>query len=117
MVPFQNSSKISIPCRILVAMATKRKTNKQFFHDKNYWPYLKIYSTKKLRKSQKTMEQKNTKVNNYSISIYSFRYISSVEKSASSSLLALIPLLCTVSSNLGVKVFFRKKKSTEYSLF
>ena len=51
-----------------------------------------IYSTKKLRKSQKTMEQKNTKANNYSFFIYLFRYISSVEKDASFSLLALIPL-------------------------
>ena len=33
-----------------------------------------IYSTKKLRKSQKTMIQ-NTKTNNYSILIYLFRYI------------------------------------------
>ena len=36
------------------------------------------------------MEQKNTKANNYSVSIYLFRYISSVEKDASFSLLALI---------------------------
>ena len=49
---------------------------------------------KKLRKSQKTMEQKNTKANNYSIFIYLFRCISSVEKDDSFSLLALIPLLC-----------------------
>ena len=48
---------------------------------------------KKLRKSQKTIEQKNTKANNYSIFIYLFRYVSSVEKDASFSLLALIPLL------------------------
>ena len=49
-----------------------------------------IYSTKKkLRKSRKTMEQKN----NYSILICLFRYISSVEKSVSFGLLALIPLL------------------------
>ena len=52
-----------------------------------------IYSTKKLRKSQKTIQHKNTKTNNYSISIYLFRCMSSVEENVFSSLLALIPLL------------------------
>ena len=35
------------------------------------------------------MEQKNTKANNYLIFIYLFRYISSVEKDTSFSLLAV----------------------------
>ena len=48
---------------------------------------------KKLRKSQKTMQHKDTKANNYLIFIYLFRYISSVEKNADFSLLAPIPLL------------------------
>ena len=39
------------------------------------------------------MGQKNIKANNYSIFMYLFWYISSVEKDASFSLLALIPLL------------------------
>ena len=52
-----------------------------------------IYSTKKLRKSQKTIQLKKTKANNYSIFIYLFRYMSSVEKNASFSLLVPIPLL------------------------
>ena len=48
---------------------------------------------KKLRKSQKTMQHMNTKAINYSIFIYLFRYMSSVEESVYFSLLALIPLL------------------------
>ena len=52
-----------------------------------------LYSTKKLRKSQKTMEQKNIKAKNYSFFIYLFRYVSSNEKDVSFSVLALIPLL------------------------
>ena len=53
-----------------------------------------IYSTKKtLGNLKKNMEQTNTKANNYSIIIYLFRYIPSVKKDASFSLLALIPLL------------------------
>ena len=54
---------------------------------------LYTYSTKKLRKSQKSMEQTNTKANNLSIFIYLLRYISSAVKDASFSVLALIPLL------------------------
>ena len=38
-----------------------------------------IYSTKKLRKSQKTMQHKNIKANNDSNFIYLFRYMTSVE--------------------------------------
>ena len=53
----------------------------------------KYTQQKKLRKSQKTMQHKNTKVNNYSIFIYLFRYMSSVEKNIFLSLLAPIPLL------------------------
>ena len=48
---------------------------------------------KKLRKSQKTMQHKNTKANNYSIFIYVFRYMSSVEKHVYFKLLAPMPLL------------------------
>ena len=48
---------------------------------------------KKLRKSQKTMQQKDTKAKKYSIFIYLFRYMSSVEKNVDFSLLAPIPLL------------------------
>ena len=48
---------------------------------------------KKLRKSQKTMQHKNTKSNNDSIFIYLFRYMSSVEKNVYFSSLAPIPLL------------------------
>ena len=55
------------------------------------------------------MGQKNIKANNYSIFIYLFRYISSVENDASFSLLALKPCCGPVSSSLGVKVIFRKK--------
>ena len=47
----------------------------------------------KLRKSQKTMQQKNTKANNYSFFIYSFRYMSSVEIHVYFKLLAPTPLL------------------------
>ena len=55
---------------------------------------MRIYTQqKKLRKSQKTMQHKNTKANNYSIFIYLFRYMSSVEKNVYFSLLAQIPLL------------------------
>ena len=48
---------------------------------------------KKLRKSQKTMQHKNTKANNYSIFIYLLKYMSSDEKNVYFSLLAPIPLL------------------------
>ena len=48
---------------------------------------------KKLRKSQKTMQHKNTKANNYSIFIYLFRCMSMVEQNVFFSLLAPIPLL------------------------
>ena len=48
---------------------------------------------KKLRKSQKTMQHKDTKANNYLFFIYLFRYMSSVEKNVDLSLLAPIPLL------------------------
>ena len=48
---------------------------------------------KKLRKSQKTIEQTNTKANNYSVFSYLFKYISSVENDASFSFLAQLPLL------------------------
>ena len=47
---------------------------------------------KKLRKSQKTMQHKNTKANNYLIFICLFRYMSSVEKHVYFKLLAPIPL-------------------------
>ena len=68
-----------------------------------------IYSTKKLRKSQKTMIQ-NTKTNNYSILIYLFRYISLDEKMFTLVFWQYYPCCGTVSSNLGVKVIFRKKR-------
>ena len=48
---------------------------------------------KKLRKSQKTIEQMNTKATNYSVFSYLFRYISSVENDGSFSFLAQLPLL------------------------
>ena len=45
------------------------------------YPSVYIYTQqKKLRKSQKTMQLKNTYANNYSIFFYLFRYMSSVEK-------------------------------------
>ena len=53
----------------------------------------KYTQQKKLRKSQKTMQHKFTKANNYSIFIYLFRYMSSVEKNVYFSLLAPISLL------------------------
>ena len=53
---------------------------------KSEWDLQYILNKKKLRKSQKTMEQKNTKDNNCSIFIYLLRYISSVEK--------MLPLVC-----------------------
>ena len=69
-----------------------------------------IYSTKKLRISQKTMEQKNTKANNYSIYIHLFRYIPSVEKDASFSLQALKPLLWhCVKWPVGQSYFSQKR--------
>ena len=53
-----------------------------------------IQQKKKLRKSiHTTIQHKNTKANNYSIVIYLFRYMPSVEKNVYFSLLALIPLL------------------------
>ena len=48
---------------------------------------------KKLRKSQKTMQHKNTKANNYLIFIYLLRYMSSAEKHVYFKLLAPMPLL------------------------
>ena len=48
---------------------------------------------KKLRKSQKTMQHKNTKAKNYTIFIYLFRYMLSVYKHVYFKLLAPIPLL------------------------
>ena len=51
-----------------------------------------IYSTKRLRKSQKAMQHKHTIANNYSF-IYLFRYMSSVEQNVYFSLLVPIPLL------------------------
>ena len=59
----------------------------------SYWVPSIYTQQKKLRKSQKTMQHKNTKENNYSIFIYMFRYMSSVEKNVYFSLLAPIPLL------------------------
>ena len=77
------------------------------------FPY--IYTEqKKLRKSQKIMQHKNTKANNYSIVIYLFRYRSSVEKNVYFSLLAPILFCGTVSSSPGVKVIFRKN---DYRVF
>ena len=55
--------------------------------------FSKYTQLKKLRKSQKTMQHKNTQANNYSIFIFLFRYMSSVEKNVCFSLLAPIPLL------------------------
>ena len=62
------------------------------------WTYTYIYiyiytEQKKLRKSQKTMQHKDTKANNYLIFIYLFKYMSSVEKNVDFSLLAPISLL------------------------
>ena len=54
---------------------------------------MKYTQQKKLRKSQKTMQHKNTTANNYSNFIYLFRYMSSVEKNVDFSLLASVPLL------------------------
>ena len=53
--------------------------------------YIYILNKKKLRKSQKTMQHKNSKANNYSFFINLVRYMSSVEKNVYLSLLALIP--------------------------
>ena len=53
----------------------------------------KYTEQKKLRKSQKTMQHKNTKANNYSIFIYLLRYMSMVEKHVYFKLLAPMPLL------------------------
>ena len=59
-----------------------------------HFKWLCMYTEqKKLRKFQKTMQHKNTKANNYSIFIYLFRYMSSVEKHGPFKLLALMPLL------------------------
>ena len=56
---------------------------------------MRIYTEqKKLRKSQKSMQHKETIANNYLIFIYMFRYMSSVEKNVYFSLLAPIPLMC-----------------------
>ena len=63
------------------------------------------------------MEQKNTKPNNYQNFIYLFRYISSVEKDASFSLLALISLLWHCVKLPGGQSHFLQKVSTEYPLF
>ena len=52
-----------------------------------------ILNKKKIRKSQKTMQHKNTKANNFSIFISLLRYLSSVEKNVYFSLLVPIPLL------------------------
>ena len=48
---------------------------------------------KKLRKSQKSMQHKETIANNYLIFIDLFRYMSSVDKNVYLSLLAPIPLM------------------------
>ena len=48
---------------------------------------------KKLRKSQKSMQHQETIANNYSIFIYLFTYMSSVDKNDYLSLLAPIPLM------------------------
>ena len=56
-------------------------------------PVLTYTQQKKLREFQKTMQHKNTKANTYSIFIYLFRYMSSVDKNAYNSLLAHIPVL------------------------
>ena len=53
----------------------------------------KYTEQKKLRKSQKTIQHKNIKAYNYSIFIYLFRYMSSVEKHIYFKLLAPMPLL------------------------
>ena len=60
----------------------------QYF--KSFFTFLLYTQQKKLRKSQKTMQHNNTKGNNYSIFIYLFRYMSSVEKNVNLSLLAPI---------------------------
>ena len=70
----------------------------------------KYTQQKKLRKSQKTIEHRNTKANHYSIFIYLFRYISSVEKDASFSLLALIPLLWHRVKWTGGQSHFSQKR-------
>ena len=89
-----------------------------------------IYSTKKLRISQKTMNQKNTKTNNYSIFIYLFRYLSSVKENVSFSLLALKPLLwhsvstfdakrdCSrINHSLPTRLLFKCKGTVDSCLF
>ena len=68
-------------------METKMSATIKAFPD-----HLRIYTQqKKLRKSQKTMQHKNTKEKNYSIFIYLFRYMSSVEKHVYFKLLAPMP--------------------------
>ena len=55
-----------------------KKNFKNFFWNQETFS---LYTQqKKLRKSQKTMQHKNTKANKYSIFIYLFRYMSSVGK-------------------------------------
>ena len=70
-----------------------------------------IYTQQKklpVRKSQKTMQHKNIKENNYSFFICLFRYMSSNKKNIYFSLLAPIPLLWHCVSSPGVKSIFRK---------
>ena len=58
-----------------------------------FYQLSKYTEQKKLRKSQKSMQHKETIANNYSIFIYLFRYMSSVDKNVYLSLLAPIPLM------------------------
>ena len=58
-----------------------------------FYQLSKYTEQKKLRKSQKSMQHKETIANNYSILIYLFRYMSSVDKNVYLSLLAPIPLM------------------------
>ena len=58
-----------------------------------FYQLSKYTEQKKLRKSQKSMQHKETIAKNYSIFIYLFRYMSSVDKNVYLSLLAPIPLM------------------------
>ena len=62
-------------------------------YTKAIYGLFKYTEQKKLGKSQKTIQHKDTKANNYLIFINLFRYMSSVEKNVDFSLLAPISLL------------------------
>ena len=76
----------------------------------------KYTQQKKFRKSQKPVQHKNTKANNYSIFVNLFRYMSSVEKIVNVSLLAPILLLWNSVKLPRGQSHFSQKLATAYSL-